>query len=257
MKPLLHRAASVFSLMSRVPVRLETPPDYSSVGWMLPLVGIPASIAAMAGAAVGLALFGPGVLSAISAVTVQYLAFNLFHFDGLADTADALGVTGDAERRREALKDPRLGSFGVFAAVLTLSARIAALATVLGSGALAWACLALAPAAGRLSALIAAWLAPPPDGSGLGSILSGAKPAAGVAGFVSAAAPAALLAGLAYGALGAALAIPLGAAAALLGALPPALWYRKTFGSVSGDALGAAVELGELSILLLAAALAV
>lgn len=62
--------------------------------------------------------------------------------DGLADAADGLFGADNRERRLEILKDPRHGTYGVLALVLSLLARFAALATLaqaspLGAG-LAW-----------------------------------------------------------------------------------------------------------------------
>ncbi len=255
MNDLGHRAASVFSLMSRLPVRMKEEADYADADWMIPLVGLPAAAFSCAGAALGLFAFGPGLLAAACALAAQYAAFNLFHFDGLVDSADALGAFGDADKRREALKDPRVGSFGLFVGALAIVARLAATAGLLrAGGALPWAALAMAPAAGRLAAMVVFCSGQAASAGGLGSAFSGARPERAALGYIVASAPGALLFGLRAGPLAAGLSILLGALIAIALGLAVGQWYRKTFGGFSGDALGAAVELGELALLCAAAA---
>lgn len=252
----VHKAASVWSLMTRIPVALRSEPDYAEADWMIPTVGLGASVAAAAGAGLGLLAFGPGVLAAIAATAAQYLAFNLFHFDGLCDTADAIGAFGDEEKRRTALKDPRIGSFGLFAGVMAMAARLAALSSLLSAGGVApWAALALAPAAGRFGAVVIACSAKPAGSGGLGAALGGAKPIRAAFGYAFAAAPGALLFGMIGGPAAAGAAVLAGAAAGIAAGLAVGRWYERSLGGYSGDALGAAVEIGELIVICGAAAL--
>ncbi len=250
MSTLMHRAASVFSLMSRIPVRLKEQPDYSDADLLIPLVGLTAALAACAGAAVGVFSFGPGWLAAITATAVQYAAFNLFHFDGLVDSADAMGAFGDAEKKRIALKDPRIGSFGLFSGALALLCRVAALAALFRTGGLlAWAGLAMAPVVGRFSSCILAGAYQSAPGGGLGSTLSGSKPLRSSLGYAFAIAPGALLLGAAAGPFAVGIGIAAGGAIAAIASIAVGQWYKATFGGYTGDALGAAVELGELFVL--------
>lgn len=242
--------------MSRLPIRMAHEPDYRDADWMVPLVALPAAAFACAGAALGLLAFRPGLLAAACALAAQYAAFNLFHFDGLVDSADALGAFGDADKRRTALKDPRVGSFGLFVGAIAIVARLAATAGLLRAGSvLPWAALAMAPAAGRLAAMVVLCSGEAAAEGGLGSALAGARPERAALGYIVASAPAALLFGMYAGPLAAGLSILIGALLAIAAGLAVGLWYRKTFGGYSGDALGAAVELGELALLCAAAAI--
>lgn len=251
-----HQAASVWSLMTRIPVALRSEPDYAEADWMIPTVGLGAALAAGAGAGLGLLFFGPGVLAAIAATAAQYLAFNLFHFDGLCDTADAMGAFGDEEKRRTALKDPRIGSFGLFAGVMAMAARLAALSSLLSVGGVwPWAALALAPVAGRFGAVVIACSARPAGLGGLGAALGGSKPVRAAFGYAFAAAPGALLFGMLGGPAAAGAAVLAGAAAGIVAGLAVGRWYERSLCGYSGDALGAAVEIGELIVLGGAAAL--
>jgi len=247
---------SVFSLMARIPVKLKTEPDYSYASVLVPIVGLPAGIAACAGAACGMLLFGPGTLAALCAMAFQYYAFNLFHLDGLLDTADAAGVMGGPEKKAAVLKDPRIGSFALFAGFLLLAAKTAATATVLNNGtAAAWGTLLLAPCAGRLAAMLLAAGGKAASGSGLGAALGRINAGNAALGYALAALPGCLLWAIALGPLAGPLALLSGGAAAAAAGMGIAAWYQKHLGGFTGDALGAAVELAELGLYLTAAAI--
>ncbi len=254
MSALWHRALSVLSLMSRIPVRLRREPDYVSADWMIPSVGLAAGGVACAGAAIGLLCFRGPYLAATAAMTAQYLLFNLFHLDGLVDTADAAGVLGDdREKCRAVLKDPRLGTYGFFAGFLALAARLGATAAILSAGgAAAWGSLLLVPTAGRLAAMTVAASGTPAGGGGLGSALGAVSPVRSGLGYSLAAFPGALLWGLGFGPLAAAGALLAGCLVALTAGIGVWRWYRARIGGYTGDALGAAVELAELGTLLAA-----
>lgn len=263
-----RRFLSVFSLVSRVPIRMASEPDFSRADFWLPLIGVPASAAALAGAWVGAALFHDPFLSAVCAILAQYAAFNLFHLDGLLDSADALLPAVSAERRLEILKDSRIGSYAFFAGFIVMAARLAALASLASGGSavgsavsrLAPALIAAmlsAPAAGRGAAAAVPLLAKPARPNGLGALMTGFSGARALCGLAAALLPLAAWA-LWFGEpkLGIA-----GAAAAAVSALASGIVisraYSKKVGGFTGDALGAAVELGELLTLLIVAAAAV
>lgn len=249
----LHRLMSTASLISRIPVRLRAEPDFSGADFWMPIVGLGAGACACGGALLGSALFGPGVLAAIATMAAQYLPFNLFHLDGLLDTADAMGVPGDVERRRIVLKDPRIGSFALFAGFVALSARLGALTALLQRGGpLPWGALLLAPVAGRFAALVVTGASEPYTDGGLASLLGKPSLVKAAIGYAIAAVPAAILSGIALGPLGSAAAILAGGLAALVSGLGVGRWYARHMGGYSGDALGAAVEAGELLVLLAA-----
>jgi adenosylcobinamide-GDP ribazoletransferase len=261
---LLHRFLSTLSLVARFPVPLREKPDYRAVAFFLPLVGLHAGLLACAGAFLGLALFGPGLLTALSAMLAQYLAYNLFHFDGLLDTADAAGVWGDQQKRQAVLKDPRIGAFAMFSGFMLLAARAGALEGLFGLAAgavkaddvrmslLPWAAMLLAPPSGRLACLIVTMTGKPMSDKGLAAALGSLSPRSAILGFALAASPAAVLAGISWGAPGAALALIAGALIAMLAGTVLGIWYGRKLGGYNGDAMGAAVETGEVLVLLLA-----
>jgi adenosylcobinamide-GDP ribazoletransferase len=284
---LLHRFMSTLSLVARFPVPLQSKPDYGAVAFFLPLVGLHAGLLACAGAFIGLVAFGPGLLAALCALLAQYLAYNLFHFDGLLDTADAAGAFGDQAKRQAILKDPRIGAFAMFAGFMILAAKAGALSDlfelarlgpgssgsagvdvtgtgvagtgVMGGGVarislLPWAALLMAPTAGRLAAIVVTLSCSPASTKGLAASLGSLSPVPAILGFALAASPAALLAGMIWGPLGAALSLLAGAMMAMITGVAVGLWYGHKVGGYNGDAMGAAVELGEVLVLLLALA---
>lgn len=187
------------------------------------------------------------------------------HEDGLMDTADAVFLPGGRERRREVLRDPRVGAFGATAAGTMLLLRFSLLATVAPVGAL------VAPVVGRWAMAGSLARAPALRQEGLGAAYrEGARPvlASLVAALLLAAvvvierqlatagAPA-LAAGLlppvpASGAGDVHLALRVGSAAALGGAVAwgvSAAAIRR-LGGLNGDAHGAAGYLAETAALL-------
>ena len=119
-------------------------------------------------------LLAVGVVAYLAALTRG------LHLDGLADTADALGVHGghdDPQARERALaaaKDPAVGAFGVVTLVLVLGLQAAALAVLVADGTAAVAVLAAAVLARAAAALACAPAYPPARSDGLGALVAGA-----------------------------------------------------------------------------------
>lgn len=245
---------SVLSLVCRIRVPSPQGPDYSRADFFLPVIGILPGLTALAAWRLGSILVPGPWLPALFSLAAQYLAFNLFHLDGLADSADAGLGAATPERRLEILKDPRAGVYGLFAVFLALGFRVAALSALGGRPGFA-AVLLAAPVAGRFAAALVPLAAKPARPDGLGARMRDFSPPAVAAGLLAGLAPAflAVLAGSAGEGrvLAGILGIGAGALAAGLAAgLCTAVFYRRRFGGFTGDALGAAVELGELLFLL-------
>jgi adenosylcobinamide-GDP ribazoletransferase len=144
------------SILTRLPVRAPERPDRSMVGGAMawaPIVGlaiggVAAEVLVLARAAAGGAAT---LLPAALAVTAIVAMTGALHLDGLADTADALGVRGGPERAREVAKQSTTGAFGVSAIVVVLLVDVAAVATAAGQSRGVTA-LVVAAAGGRLAA---------------------------------------------------------------------------------------------------------
>jgi adenosylcobinamide-GDP ribazoletransferase len=264
------RFLSVFTLMSRVPVRSVFEPDYSRSDFWLPAISPLVSLAAGAGGALGALAFGEPFAAAIAAIAAQYLCFNLFHLDGLLDTADAMATVAKPARRLEILKDSRIGSYAFFFGWLALAAKAATLAILFRAGIFASAAALLAaPLAGRLSCALVPLVSPPAKPTGLGSLMRGFSVRRIILGFCAGALPLAALALAAVFAGGGpdsmhasaarlllicGAALIAAAAGGLCAGLGLASLYRRRVGGFTGDALGAAVEAGEILALALLAA---
>ncbi len=72
----------------------------------------------------------PRLVTAAVALIIWEALPGFLHLDGLIDCCDGLLSTTSPERRREIMKDPRAGSFGVAGAALVLLVKFAALASL-------------------------------------------------------------------------------------------------------------------------------
>jgi len=186
------------------------------------------------------------LLAGALVVGISAVLSGAMHLDGLADTADALGVRGDAQKRLAVMRDSTVGAFGVIAVVLVIIIQVAAISVVLERGAL-WVLLT-APVVARLAATVLLSLAPPARRDGLGARYAAHDT---VVGHLVAALPVVALALLlAEGALV--------IAAGLVGVV--IAWMiaraaRRLLGGVTGDVLGATIVLTEAALLLVSALL--
>jgi len=240
----VRAAAAAVAFLTIVPVGRAValgPADVARGAAFFPLVG--AGVGAAVGAvAVGLAGPLPALAAAALAVATGAVLTGAMHLDALADTADALGARSRAAAL-QIMRDPRTGSFGAVALTLDLLAKASALAT---GGVVLPALVAGAASRATAPALALALPAARTDGSGA-ELVSRSGPTAAVI-----AAALALAVGVAAaGRTGLAV-----CATAVVGAAAVGLVARLRFGGVTGDVLGAAVELAETAGLLVAVALA-
>jgi adenosylcobinamide-GDP ribazoletransferase len=274
MKKGASRFLSVFTLLSRLPVKASFEPDYSRADFWIPAIAPAVSLSAAVGAGASFFLVRDPLLAALGGLACQYLAFNLFHVDGLLDTADAMATWATKERRLEILKDSRIGSYAFFFGWLFLTAKLALLGYIFRAGAAAAiAAILAAPLAGRAASALVPLVSRPARPEGLGALMRGFSAWRYALGILVGAAP--LLAfGLALGGIGSVLHIGLASrslsfglslavvsfcavlAGAAAGGLSLAGIYKSKVGGFTGDALGAAVEAGELACLAILAALA-
>ncbi|WP_435344754.1 adenosylcobinamide-GDP ribazoletransferase [Haloarchaeobius sp. HRN-SO-5] len=188
---------------------------------------------------VGAALPVPAPAVAFAYLVGLYAVTGIAHLDGVADCGDAAVVHGDADRRREVLKDTTTG-VGALSAVSLVVAGLAL-------GALALAGLPLGPAVAVVVAsevgakaglaVLAGVADPPHDGLGR-SLADGAD-----------AGTALLAAVLAFPAAVIGWPTPAGAAslvASLLVAAVAVVWARRRLGGVTGDVFGATNELARV-----------
>jgi adenosylcobinamide-GDP ribazoletransferase len=193
-----------------------------------------------------LALAFPPLLAALLVLTAWKVATGGIHLDGLSDCLDGLAGR-DVERRLAIMRDSAIGVFGALGLILCFLIGLVALADL--PPAAHPRVLLLAPVVGRLAPLVAAAsFGAATPGRGVGAWFLGGLPRW--------AAPVDLLAalGLAAALLGAAgLLLALGGLAM---ALAWSAFFARRLGGITGDVLGAGVEIGELAVLLAGVSLA-
>ncbi|GIF21053.1 adenosylcobinamide-GDP ribazoletransferase [Actinoplanes tereljensis] len=210
--------------------------DREAARWAMSLA---AAVGAALGAVLAALLWGlreagaqPLVAAAVTVAAAALLSRGM-HLDGLADTVDALGSYKQGDAALEIMKKSDIGPFGVAAIALTLLIQTASLATISP-----WVLIA-AFAAGRVAITLACRRGvPAARPEGLGALVAGTVPvpvALGAAIIVTVAAAAATPGRPWQG--------PVAVAVALLAVVLLLRHAARRFGGITGDVLGAAVEL--------------
>jgi adenosylcobinamide-GDP ribazoletransferase len=220
--------------------------DLARASWALPIAG--ALIGALAALVYWIAhLAGlPSLPSAALALAATLATTGCLHEDGLADTSDGFGGGRSRERKLEIMRDSRIGTFGSCALMMSLILRWSALASLADPLPVAMALIAAhASARATLPAFMRLVPLARPDGL---SAAAGRPPLESTA----------VAAGLGVIALGVGLG-PFPAIVALLllssaGVLMAWLSVRQV-GGQTGDVLGALEQVGEIVVMLTAAAL--
>jgi adenosylcobinamide-GDP ribazoletransferase len=234
----VDEARAAVGLLTIVPVGRRELPAGSAQGaalW-LPLVGGLVGVVAAAAYGLGEALLG-STYGAAFALTSSAILTGGLHHDGLADTADGLGVRGDLTRRLAVMRDSGIGAFGALALVafaLLATAALARLSPPEAAGA-----LVAGHALGRWAALAQLAFVAPARADGLGAAFAADRLAFAVGSVV------ALAIALVASGIGAGLCAVAGAAVA---AAASVLLAGRLTGGRTGDTLGAAVLLTELVV---------
>lgn len=181
----------------------------------------------------------PPLLGALLVLTVWKLASGGLHLDGLADCLDGLAGR-DASHRLAIMRDSRIGAFGAIGLILLLMLELAALSEL--PSAMRWRVLLVAPCVARaLPPLLARLFRPArTDGHGAAFAVGVGRVAPYAALSIATA-----VAGFALGTAGIVAVAVAAVVAVVLGR-----FMSGRLGGVTGDVLGAAIETGEVVVLL-------
>jgi adenosylcobinamide-GDP ribazoletransferase len=238
------------AVLTRLPVasRGEEVTDEGAVAaasWAFPAVGagigMIAALVLFAASALGLGEAPASLLALVAAGLVT----GALHEDGLADTADGFGGGHTPEEKLAIMRDSRQGTYGIIALILSIGLRAVALSSIPGpiEGGLA---LIAAHAASRgFLAPTMRWLAPARE-DGLGA--TAGTPSRGTA-LIALLIGVFVAIGMLGPARGGAAIVVSGIAVAATAALA-----RRQIGGYTGDVLGAFQQIGEIVMLLVAAA---
>ncbi len=211
-----------------------------------PLVGLLVGVVGAGALVAAGALWTPFVAAALSTAATVYLT-GAFHEDALADALDGFGGGWEPAQVLAIMKDSRVGSYGVVGLALVLLVKVGALSAI-GDATRA---LVAAHTLGRWSSLPLIYRLPYVREDGAKSrpfaaSVTGARLAAGSALTV-------VIVGVSLAPLGIALALTVAGAACVVTAIG-ARYFRRRLGGMTGDCLGAANQLVELTTYLVLAA---
>jgi adenosylcobinamide-GDP ribazoletransferase len=221
-------------------VRVEPEPTLEDAGeaaWAFPVVGAVIGLILIVFHSI-LAGFFPPLVTGVLTVGLWVVVTGGLHLDGWTDCCDAIPASVSPERRREILKDSRLGTFGALGLFFLVSLKI----MVIGSGSAGSGMIFLAPVIGRAAMVVAAHNATH-GGSGMAAgFISGLDRRSVTWAVVLALVPAVIIGWTGI----------LAAAAAYL----VTVGFRKSAESrletVNGDVIGASCEVSETAALLIA-----
>jgi len=219
-----------------------------------PLVGLLLGLVATA-VLIGFEHLSSAPLAAVLAIaTLAFLTRGL-HLDGLADTADGLGSYLPAERARAVMKQPDVGALGLVTVLFVVAVQVAALLACVDGGR-GGESLLLAVVTGRVAVTAACTRrTPAATATGLGALVAGTVATWAALALIGLTVVAALIVGLLTDAGG--VAAGFRAVAAVTGALLVAEALRRhavrRLGGITGDVLGALVEVTTAVVLVVMA----
>jgi len=183
----------------------------------------------------------PGSLAILFSMLATVLLTGALHEDGLADTADGLGGS-TRERALEIMRDSRLGTFGAVALWFSLTLKFALLQWLDTRGFPLWRVLAATPLLSRCAAVA---LLATCENARASSATSGA--------FTGKVSLETLGISVAYTLLLSALLLRQSAFSCALAVFFSVVLLRRLFlqrlGGITGDCLGAAIQISELAVL--------
>lgn len=264
-RKIVNSLLTTLGLLSRIPVLFSYTPDFSLFPLFMPVSGLFFTVILAPFALIPIRLLHDSAISAGLILLFQYLMFNLFHFDGLLDSADALLYRTTPNNRLLILKDKSAGSFALFTGALYIIVKFSLMkeAVVIlrqtvppGRDSLffLYAFLFLFLPAGRIAGAVIPAVIVPARTDGLGFLLKRFSRKLLITGCAGTVALSCAVLSFLYGKI-----LPADYFIIILSAYTASLTigvlisliYKKKVGGFTGDAIGMAVELGELTYLII------
>ncbi len=239
------------SFLTIIPVRLFGNTEDSAIGKAtayFPLVGLLIGGLGVL-LSVGLDEILPSQVSNVLVILYLAIITGGLHLDGLADTVDALAAKGTRQKKLKIMRQGEIGPFGVAAVIFDLLLKYALLNSLMGSPKLA--AILVAPALARWPIVLLLWRVPTARRDGLAYGLGRSTASTS---FIVASVTALLIIFGVSAQLGwlNILLIPI----LIFIALFSAKLSRTLLGGITGDTLGATIEITEISLFLLLGVLA-
>jgi adenosylcobinamide-GDP ribazoletransferase len=248
----LRLAVGTFTAIPVPPPRRITRPTARAAMILAPFATLPIAVTVALVGVIGGWARVPDLVTAGVLIGVVALGSRGLHLDGLADTADGLSASYDRAKALEIMRRGNTGPVGAAALTIVMVIQIAAAAAILGRpwGAVAVGGLICLSRVSLLISCAAGITAARPDG--LGAAVAGVVPRVTAAvGLAVAAALACLLLAITESPwwLGVVAIVLSGLVAALL-----VLRCNRRFGGITGDVLGAGIELTLATLLIVGSA---
>jgi adenosylcobinamide-GDP ribazoletransferase len=190
----------------------------------------------------GIVWIFPPLPASVLVVILMLAASGCLHMDGLADTADGFLSARPKERVLEIMRDSRIGSMGAIAIVSVIALKVAALASIPGRR--HWMIVLLMPIAGRCALVVSMAIAPyARETGGLVSAFGRTKWPVPFFALL-------FLAMLSWAMLG--IMGLVAAAGSIISTFLISCWSKRKIGGFTGDTLGAACEIAEAVLALIA-----
>jgi adenosylcobinamide-GDP ribazoletransferase len=218
----------------------------SQASGAFPLAGLIAALPAALFLLIAPWLTVPPLLAAVIAVAISIGVCGALHEDGLADVADGFFGGRDAETRLDIMKDSRNGTYGTLTLVFSIALRVTALSAIASESSFAAAFALIAASVAARAALVWHWFELPSARPG-GTADQAGKPDRDQLNF-------ALISGIPLTLFPAFFAAGFGgivliASLIALSAIFFVRLCRMKIGGHTGDTLGAAAQIAEVSVL--------
>jgi adenosylcobinamide-GDP ribazoletransferase len=251
LKKIYNSFLTCFGLISRIPIKIKYNTDFSMFGLFFPFIGLIVSFLVL-----GLYLLLNPLISQSGIIVFiilifQYFSFNLFHFDGLLDCADAFLYNTTKDKRLIILTDKRTGSFAIFSGAVYLFIKIYLLnesITILSFNGSNWIWLFTLfsyPLSGRIAGALMPVIIPPAEDPGLAELLKD-YPIIFVTIGILLTISVPITVFLLFEALSKILILLIPFSGAVIAGVSVSLVSKKLLGGYTGDSIGLAIETGEL-----------